>query len=88
MLLTEQYSTLIEKRTNGRHFVFLKTGPVFKWYTKYTKDIAHRQTILIPNHLKSELQKVWYSNGARGSSTDLCHWGPAKVKARKSILFP
>ena len=26
-----------------------------------TKDIAHQPTIWIPNHLESELQKVWYS---------------------------
>ena len=27
-----------------------------------TKDIAHKSTNWIPNHLKSKYQKVWYSN--------------------------
>ena len=39
--------------------VFLCTGRELEWLVYY---IWHKLTIWIPNHLKSQLQKVWYSN--------------------------
>ena len=36
-----------------------------------TEDIAHRLNIWIPNHLKSELPKVQYSNGLHRQMVDI-----------------
>ena len=52
-LVFEYQAQPFEYQTNGRH-MFLCTGFVFKWLVKY---IAQR-----PNHLKSKLQNVQYSN--------------------------
>ena len=50
-----------EYRTNGHRLISLCTGLVFKWSVQYIGQ-SLRPTICIPNHLKSKLQKVWYSN--------------------------
>ena len=41
--------------------VRISNGLVFKWSVLYKRH-SLRRTIWIPNHLKSELQKVWCSN--------------------------
>ena len=46
-----------EYQTNGWHFVFLCSGPVFKWLVYYKEQSTY--PIWIPNHLNTKPFEIW-----------------------------